>query len=416
MKNLSLFISHIAIFLITVLSLQVFAQNDAHSVIAKKILERISGVKVAADEPLLKEVAQKVAQGDYRGAAESAQKHPGFYNVTVKQMALKMSTREETLRLKLNDFAASFVGVTRDQTDARELLYGNFYYSADPARVPAGVNVRSNLTNDILRSNNHFEDLDNPKVDLADVLRRNEGQMMIDGVNSVVANPDPAGVLTSRAFMGAHATAGTARRPVEYAFREFMCVTIEEWADTKASDQHIGRDIDRFPAGDHLKFQTTCKGCHTQMDSFRGAFAKWDFAGNRMINGNLQNKAGDLNGTTGVSTKVTRNSDVFPGGYPTTDDSWFNNSRGPANAEVFGWRGQRNQGKGVHELGRLMANSKRFSACMVKRVYDGVCRTQLNVKANLPFLSSMSQQFEANNYNIKRLFQDIATSKQCLGI
>ncbi len=393
-----------------------FAQTDANSLIAKKIIERMTGVKVPANDPLLLEVSRQVASGNYRAAAEAAQKHPNFLNVTVKQMALKMSTREESIRLKLNDFSAGFIGVTRDQTDARELLYGNFYYAADPAKVPAGINVRNNLSADILRSNNHYDDLDNPKVDVGQVLKRFEGQMLVDGVNSVVANPDPAGIITSRAFMGAHATAGTARRPVEYTFREFMCVPIEQWTDTKASDQYIGRDIDRYPAGDHMKFQTTCKGCHTQMDSLRGAFAKWDFAGNRIINGNLASKAGDLNGTTGLSNKVMRNATVFPGGWETKDDTWENNSRGPANVELFGWRGTASRGKGANELGKMVSNSKRFSACMVKRVYDAVCRTQLSIKDNLPFIREMANQFESKNYNLKLLFQDVAVTRQCLGI
>ncbi len=404
----------ISILFVQVLGISAFAQLDPASVTAKKLLERISSTKVPADHALIAPMAARIRAGDYVGAAEIAQTHPNFLSVTVKQMALKMSTREETIRLSLNDFAASFIGVTRDETDARELLTGNFYYMADATRLPAGVTVRSDLANDILKSNNHYQDLESPLIDIGSVLKRVSGQQMVDGANAVVANPDPAGVITSRSFMGAHATAGTSRRPVEFTFREFMCVPIEDWADTKASDIRVGQDIDRFPGNDHLKYQTTCKGCHSQMDSLRGAFAKWDFTGNRIINGKVSIKAGDLNATTGLSGKVSRNNSVFSGGYVTTDDSFFNNATGFANAETFGWRGPAS-GNGVKDLGTMVANSKRFSICMVKRAYDAICRSNMVPKQNMIFLSHQANKFEQNGYNLKRLFKELAVTQQCMG-
>ncbi|MGZ5279195.1 MAG: hypothetical protein ACXWC9_04590 [Pseudobdellovibrionaceae bacterium] len=396
------------------LAASAFAQVDPNALIAKRLLERISSTKVPSDHVLLSPMMDRIRKGDFVGAAEIAQTHPGFLNVTVKQMALKMSTREETIRLPLNDFAASFIGVTRDGLDARELLTGNFYYMADAAKVPAGVPVRSAIAADILQSNNHYQDLENPAIDIGHVLIRVNGQQLIDGANNVMPNPDPAGVLTPRAFMGAHAVAGTNRRPVEYTFREFMCVPIEDWADTKASDIRIGQDIDRFPGGEHAKFQTTCKGCHTQMDSLRGAFAKWDFTGNRIINGKLGNRAGDLNGSTGLAGKMTRNNGVFSGGYIVTDDSFVNNSMGFANNTTFGWRGPAS-GNGVRDFAAMVANSRRFSQCMVKRAYDAICRTDLNPKQNMAFLSHHSNRFEQGNYNLKQLFKEVAVSQQCMG-
>jgi hypothetical protein len=402
------------ILFVQVLATSSFAQLDSAGQTAKKLLERISSTKVPADHPFIEQMAARIRAGDYAGAAEIGMTHPNFLNVTVKQMALKMSTREETIRLSLNDFAASYIGVTRDGRDARELLTGNFYYMGDSTRYPAGVTVRENLANDILRSNNHYQDLENPAIDIGAVLKRVDGQQILDGANNPVANPDPAGVITSRAFMGAHATAGTARRPVEFLFREFMCVPIEDWADTKASDIRVGQDIDRFPGTDHLKYQTTCKGCHSQMDSLRGAFAKWDFTGNRIINGGVGIKAGDLNNTTGLSGKVSRNNNVFSGGYVTTDDSFFNNAKGFTNAETFGWRGPAS-GNGVKDLATMVANSKRFSICMVKRAYDAVCRSNMVPKQNMVFLSHQANKFEQDGYNLKKLFKELAVTQQCMG-
>lgn len=391
---------------------------DSQSLQAKRILERLSGSRVPASHALIAPMAEKIKSGDYKGAAEIGTTHPDFLNLTVKLMALKMSNREESFRVELNDFAASFMGVTRDGTDARELLRGNFYYVGDPSKYPAGQTVRADLVADILRSNNHYSDLDNPnkRIDIGRSLMRVEGQRVLDSTDTAVANPDPAGVLTSRAFLEAHATAGTNRRPVEFLFREFMCTPIEAWADTRASDLRIGRDIDRFPGGDHTKYQTTCKGCHTQMDSLRGAFAKWDFQGNRALTGATANRPGGFN-ASGISNKMNRNNNVYPSGYTTIDDSFVNNSRQPANAALFGWRGtvEGTSLRGVKELGAMVSNSSRFSQCMAKRVYDAVCRTDIDIKTNAGLIQSLALSFEANRYQLKELFKEAVIHPLCIG-
>lgn len=387
---------------------------DASQVEAKKLLERISSVKVPIDNPLVTQMAARVRMGDRKGAAELATTHPEFLNTTVKQMALKMSTREETMRLNLNDFAAAFIGVTRDNRDARELLTGNFYYMGDATKIPAGVTVRSALKEDILDSNNHYDDLGKREIDIGAVLMRVNGQSVLDGQKNVFPNPEPAGVITLRAFMNAHAVAGTNRRPIEYTFREFMCVPMDQMADTSVTDVRIARDIDRFPGGDHLKFLTTCKGCHTQMDSFRGAFAHWDVNGNSPTNSLVGSVSGNFDGTTKVSRKLNANGNVFPGGYQYRDNTFFNNSRAPANANLFGWRGDvASVQTGTTAFATQIANSTRFSQCMVKRIYDSVCRANVNTKTHLDMLKQLAGEFEANGYNIKKMYESIAISSNC---
>jgi hypothetical protein len=392
---------------------QVAAQNTA-----KKIYERLTSIKISGDSPVLQQMTEKVAAGDLKGAAAIATADKNFLNVTVKQMALKMSTREETLRIPLNDFAASFIGVTRDQSDARELLTGNFYYMGDLAKInPAQATVTPppegyRILEDLVRSNRHYETIDNGVIDIGAVLKRVEGQQLAsqNDANVLVMNNDPAGVLTSRSFMMAHAIAGTNRRLVEYTFREFMCVPISEWSDTGASDTRIGRDIDRFPGGSHQAFETTCKGCHTQMDSLRGAFAFWDVNGDRVVNRGISST-----GTGRVAQKYSRLNTVFPDGYVTIDNSFINNSKRPGNAALFGWRGANTDfGYGVRDLGMLVANSQRFSQCMAKRVFETVCRKNIEMKFNLPIIKAYAQKFEASGYKFKQLFEDVATSPECL--
>lgn len=389
------------------------ADLSATQLKAKKIYERLTGAKIAADNPIITQMTGLLNSGNSLGAAQVATQNPKFYNITVKLMALKMSTREETIKINLNDFAASFIGVTRDQRDARELLTGNFYYRG------SGDGVRANVINDILLSNNHYDDLDTRKINLSANLQRVEGQMLANSGGGMVANPDPAGILTSRAFMGAHAVAGTNRRLVEYTFREFMCVPLEQWADTNAADSRIGRDIDRFPAGDHMKFLTSCKGCHTVMDGFRGAFGKWDFTGQGLKHSAVSPR-GDGNGFSidaderGIVRKMNRNESVFPSGFVMTDESFVNNANRPANANMFEWRGEAAAGKGVKDFGRIVADSRRFSQCMAKRVFETVCRKNIDMSTSRATLVKWGDEFEANGYNLKRLFESVAIKPECL--
>ena len=48
---------------------------------------------------------------DLRGAANLATAENGFYNITVRDMAARMSTRDETVNAGLNDFVAAWVKV-----------------------------------------------------------------------------------------------------------------------------------------------------------------------------------------------------------------------------------------------------------------------------------------------------------------
>lgn len=402
------------------------AQDSSPQGQAQWLLERLTGVKWPADSTQVNQVAQKISAGDKAGAADIALSQPQFLNVTVKQFALQMSTREENLQVPFNDFTAAFMGVTRDNTDARELLYGNFYYKADPAKVTLNA---MDLGNDILMSNRHYQELAGRRdVDVGASLIRVEGQMLVAAqgdqgvITSMVPNPDPAGVLTSRAFLAAHATAGTNRRLVEYTFREFECIKMPEWSDTSAPDVRIGRDISRAPGGDPTKFQTSCKGCHTQMDGFRGAFARWDYNGS--ANDGFPGYAGvtqrvdsgvDTDPTTGskVVRKMNRPNFIeYAGGFVTKDDSWINNARGTANAMRFGWSGD-STGKGVNSFGRLIANSNRFPQCMAKRVWASVCKYDLPADQADAMFVSLGLNWATSGYKFKDLFKAVATHAKC---
>lgn len=423
---------------------QLRASVSGSRIDARRMVERLTGVLVPIDHPLLTKVEQRILAGDRVGAAkivtgDNASKepgHPDFLNVMVKQLAVKMSNREETIRAPLNDMAASFIGIARDERSAKELLTEDFFYMADPRKAQ----VRSDVYNDLLLSNNHYEDLEKDGWDLGKVLVRvpspdlpagfPTGQQIVsNGTGGFEPSPDPAGVITSRAFMAAHAIAGTNRRLVEFAFKEFLCVPMIEMADTSASSARIGRDIDRLPGGDSTKFETSCKGCHTVMDGFRGAFARYDF-GAVQTNGKTLNivrhtqvnKKGESFGFSNeavdkwsVVRKMNHNENTFPNGFEITDESFVNNAVGANNRNLFGWQGANARGGvGVNQFGRMIADSKRFSQCMAKRVYETVCTPGSKSDSRVtPLIDGFANKFEASGYKLRSLFQEVAASPAC---
>ena len=364
-----------------------------------EIYKRLVGVTTPIDNPVLVQMEQQVAAGDLRAAARIATAEPGFYNLVVRDFAARMSTREETINEQFNDFTATFIGVTRDNLDARLLLSGKLSYKGS-----IDAPVRNDINSDILDSNNHYADLESDEYDYASVLTRENTQYIKTSNNDAnyVNHPDAAGVLTSRAFMGAHALDGTNRRLVEYTMKQFACFEMAEWADATATDIRVGRDIDRFPGGEGSKYLTTCKACHSVMDGFRGAFAKYDF------------NQGFVNYRAGVDNKMNQNNNTFSGGFATTDSSWINNARSPANVQRFGWRGAVTSGVGVRQFGTAVANSRAFSKCMVKKIYREVCRRPVaNFEESM--VDSVATSFESGGYNLRNLFEEIAVRRECIG-
>lgn len=357
---------------------------------AKWLLERLTGVKWSSNSPVYAQVLAKIRAGQKQEAAEIATEQAQFLNVIVREFATKMSTRDESVREPLNDFTATVIGVTRDATDARQLLHGNFTYKGDQTKL-TGLNI----SDEVLRNNTHYAQMAQNSVNLKDVLIRVDGQQVATSDTTTVPNPDPAGLLTTRAWLSSHAIAGTNRRLVEYTFRQFMCLSMPEWADTASFDTRVGRDIDRAPGGDPQRFLTTCKGCHTGMDGFRGAFSRWDY---RDRGNNTGSAAHSQSGATDnnyrapadanqVVNKMNANNGVYPGGFTVTNDSFenFTNRPNSRNALNLGWRAPAPdpdatlsaRTTGVHAFGRLIAGSTRFTQCMAKRTWDAVCKHDL---------------------------------------
>lgn len=397
-------------------------QVNAQLLKASEIYNRLTGVKTPIYNPVLQQMAAKLDANDPVGAASLITEHSLFYNLTVKNFASRMSNRDETINVPLNDFTATIIGATRDNLNAKTLLYDNFYYQGDASKAA----VPSDDIDDILKSNNHYESLDRGDFDLKSVLIKKTPQILFDGTN-VVTNPTPSGLLTTRQWAASHFIAGTNRRAVEFTLREFTCTGIENAADSSGPEDVIGRDIDRNPGGSMNKFATSCRACHVVLDGFRPAFAYMTFSNNFLkhsllvpkstaanLNEDNSNSMGVHVDSPTVARKFNRNETTFPGGKVVMDDKWVNNANNGTNKTNFGWT--KFSGTGVTDFGRTIAESKAFPRCMAKRVFFTVCKREATAKDDA-FISKVADEFSSpeRNYNLKYLFQRIVTNDSCLG-
>jgi hypothetical protein len=372
---------------------------------AYNVFKALTGVSIPIDDPRLKSMETYIRAGNIAAAEHVATDDPLFYNFRVAGLAAKMSTRDETARASLSDFVATFVGVVRDSdsTPATQLLTGNFYYMGDNAVITSGggTAVPSNMTTDVLSSKGmHYQSIANQNLSLKAVLKRVDGQQIVRN-NAAVAHPDPAGLLTSVAFVAAHATAGTNRRMVEYAYREFMCTPMANWADGTSPDDRIGQDVDRMPGGSPNKFLTTCKNCHANLDGQRGAFGFLDF----------DDGSGLPTFGTAVVPKMLRNETTYPDGFRMSTNAWVNYANVGNNADRFGWRSSMT-GSGIKQFGDMLAKSQGFSRCMVRRVFTDVCK-RAPVATEEPMVRSVASQFEASNYHLRNLFEMVVLRPEC---
>lgn len=371
---------------------------------AHQLFVSITGVQIAIDDNRLIQMEALISAGNEKGAAAIATSDPSFYDIQLRDIARKMSVREESVTAPLSDFVATFVGVARDGLDARELLTGNFFYRGDATKILNNAGgqpeVRQNTLNDIVNSNNHYADLQARNYSLYAVLVKEDGQKYSDDGNTILPMTDAAGLITTRKWIESHADAGTNRRLVEFSFRQFMCVPMESWMDASRPDDFVGRDVDRFPGGSNEKYQVTCKACHTQMDAFRQAFAYVDLNNNR-----IRFRPGQ------VANKMNRNGNMFPAGFTTVDNRWVNYATAAKNMDQFGWRGPMS-GAGMADFGRLLANSKGFSRCMTKRLFTNICK-RVPTAAEEPAVRAIADQFEGD-YKLKGLAEAIAVSPACM--
>jgi hypothetical protein len=361
---------------------------------AKRIHDRIAGVPPT--EAILDQMEALVAADDFLGAAAIATQNPSFYNVTLKNMAVPWTNRDQTVFAPLNDYVATFIGMVRDDVPFNTAL------SADLTYTVQGVSPAPSAS-----SNAHYEAAENNSVNLMAQLQPTT-QSSIQGIPAAAT----AGFLTSRAAAEAFFIDGTNRAMFRFTMMNHMCRDMEQVMDTSLPVDMIRQDVSRSPGGDSRIFLNNCVGCHTGMDPLARAFAYYDFD-----NGSVEapGTMRILYTAGAVNSKYFNNDTNFAPGFRTPDDHWENRWRQGQN-RLLGWDAARpGQGEGAKSMGDELANSTAFAQCQVEKVFKTVCfrapgATELaaDVEADYLAVANMTNTFRTNGYRLKRVFEDAA--------
>ncbi len=351
---------------------------------AKRIHDRLAGVP-PSNAVLTSMVTALTNDTTGRTAADIAMQNPNFLGVTVKNMVMPWTNEEMTVFTPLNDTAATLIGMVRDGVDFREALYGDIIY------VGSGTYSNSN--------NTMYTQLESSNADLSNtavLIRRTQSQ--ITGLPAGAVS----GVLTTRQSSRAFFVDGTNRAMFRFTMLNYLCSDLEHLKDTSRIPDRVRQDVSRSPGGDSSVYLNTCMGCHAGMDGMAGAYARyqWTYTNDDPDSGQLTYTP------TLVQQKYLINSNVFPYGYITSDDSWINYWRAGPNANM-GWGGGQQvptTGNGMQSLGQELANSNAFARCQAVKVYKAVCFNEPTETT----LGTLVTNFRASTFNMRTLFADSA--------
>jgi len=365
---------------------------------AKRIYDRIAGVPPS--EATLDEMEALVAAERPLDAALIAVQAPSFYNVTLKNMAVPWTNRDQTVFAPLNDYVATFIGMVRDDVNFSTAL------SADLTYTVSGVTPAASPT-----SNAHYEAAEANAANLFADLRPATQ-------SSIQAIPPEAtaGFITSRAASEAFFIDGTNRAMFRFTLMNHLCRDMEQVLDTSLPPDRIRQDVSRSPGGDSRIFLNNCIGCHSGMDPFAQAFAYYDF----------DNGSAEAPGTmrlvynpAAVHSKYFNNDTNFPPGYITPNADWENRWRVGQNS-LLGWGATPGSGNGAKTMGAELANSDAFAQCQVEKVFKTVCfrapgaiADDAAAAADHVRVGQLVTNFKNNGYRLKQVFAE--TAVHCMG-
>ncbi|HYL70396.1 MAG TPA: hypothetical protein VEY89_03745 [Candidatus Dormibacteraeota bacterium] len=374
-------------------ALALFAANTAHagaSEQARRIYERIAGEPPPG--PVLTQMATAITnspgQPGLLAAAAIATNAAGFYNVTVKNMVIPWTNRDQTVFAPFNDYAATVIGMVRDDVAFNTALSDDILYTVNASGLPAPSAA----------NNDHYAMAETNGVDLSTALHRTT-QSGTYGIASAAT----AGLLTTRGAASSFFINGTNRAMFRFTMINHLCHDMETVMDTTRPADRIRQDVARSPGGDSRVFLNNCVGCHSGMDPMAQAFAFYNFVGTVVGDGT---NTGALQYTAGqVQAKYTINATNFPFGFVTPDDSWSNRWRAGANASL-GWDpALPGSGAGAKSLGQELAASDAFAQCQVTKVFTAVCFRAPISTADMSTVANIKASFKSGGYKLKQVFQ-----------
>src|SRR6516162_609468 len=356
---------------------------------ARRIYERIAGVPPTAAE--LASMSNTINMGCSGScqpgaaalvtAAQVATSAPTFYNVTLKNMVIPWTNRDQTVFAPLNDYAATVIGMVRDDVDFHTALDADILYKFAGVAGPT------------VADNNHYVTAENNALDMS-----NPAVLVKTSQSAAYGTPATAtaGVLTTRGAESSFFINGTNRAMFRYTMMNHFCNDLQTLMDTSRPTDRVRQDVARSPGGDSRVFLNSCAGCHSGMDPMAQAFAYYNFNGMAVGDGT---NTGTLVYTPGqVQPKYLINANNFVYGFVTPDDSWSNRWRGGVNASL-GWDTYGNAGpgygNGAKSLGVELESTDAFAQCQVVKVFTAVC-FRAPLASDQGAITSLKASFKSN--------------------
>jgi hypothetical protein len=365
------------------------AANDRDK--AKRIHDRIAGVPPS--EATLDAMEALIASNP-RGAAAIATQSPSFYNVTLKNMAVPWTNRDQTVFAPLNDYVATFIGMVRDDEDFNTALSADITYTVSGSTPAASAS-----------SNDHYANAEANNINLMTALQKTT-QSSVQGIPAEAT----AGFLTSRAASEAFFIDGTNRAMFRFTMINHMCRDMEQVHDTSLPPDMIRQDVSRSPGGDSRIFLNNCIGCHSGMDPLSRSFAYYDFDnGTAEAPGSMRL----VYTPDAVQAKYFNNDTNFSPGFRTPDDNWENRWRQGQNSLLKWNLALPGKGKGAKTMGEELANSEAFGKCQVEKVYKTVCFRAPTNQADRDDVTALFNLYQSNGHHLKAVFEEAAV--RCMG-
>ena len=359
---------------------------------ARRIYERIAGVPPTAADWVNLQQCISGGQLNFACAAQYATTAPTFYSVTVKNMVIPWTNRDQTVFAPFNDYAATVIGMVRDNADFRTALSADILYTLKTPGLPAPS----------LGDNNHYATAEAQGVNLMTDLQPTT-QSGTYGTPAAAT----AGLITTRGAASSFFINGTNRAMFRYTMINHFCNDMQTLMDTTRPTDRVRQDVARSPGGDSRVFLNTCAGCHSGMDPMAQAFAYYNFNGTVVGDGT---NTGTLVYTPGqVQPKYLINSNNFKYGFVTPDDSWSNRWRGGVNASL-GWNTSAGPGygNGAKSLGVELESSDAFAQCQVVKVFTAVC-FRAPLQSDQTAIGTIKASFKSNG-SLKQVFQQAAAA------
>jgi hypothetical protein len=370
---------------------------------AKRIYERLAGVPPSA--AVLAQMANIINTGCGGGCqpgdpslvsaaaiATAPATAPTFYNVTLKNWVIPWTNRDQTVFAPLNDYAATVIGMVRDDVPFNTALSADILYTVNSGGLPAPSNA----------SNAHYAAAEANGVDLSSALKQTT-QSGTYGTPTAAT----AGLITTYAAEAAFFINGTNRAMFRFTMINHFCNDMQTLEDTTRPTDRIRQDVARSPGGDSRVYLNTCVGCHSGMDPMAQAFAYYNFngtVGTVMNTGTMQYTAGQ------VQPKYLINATNFSYGFVTPDDSWSNRWRSGINA-ALGWsQSLPGSGNGAKSLGQELESATAFASCQVSKAFQAVCFRAPVSQADMATVASITSNFQSGGYKLKQVFQQVAAA------